>query len=54
MWCCDIKMEALRETNIAYSIGLLDQGQMDIAIGLEGSGSVAVVQKNHVSNFVVL
>ena len=45
MWCCDIKMESPKETNIARSIVLLGDEQMAIAIGLEGSGSVAFVHK---------
>ena len=45
MWCCDIKMDVLMETNMAYSIDWLEHVQMDIAIGLEGSGSVSFRQK---------
>lgn len=45
MWRCDIKMSVLMETNMAYSIDLLEHAQMDIAIGLEGSGSIASAQK---------
>ena len=46
MWCCDIKMDVLMETNMAYSIDLLEHVQMDIAIGLKGSGSIAFAQKS--------